>query len=243
MKTGILYGIGVGPGDPELIPLKAVHILEKIELVFTAASTKNSYSLAVEIARPHIPENAAIEKLDFPMSKEKSVVEKAWYENARRIAEKLESGKDAAFLTLGDPLTYSTYGYVLRHLKEGWPHLTMHTIPGITSYQAAAASLNLPLVEGEESMLIMSGVNGGDRLRQMADKADNVVFLKAYKNVKGICEALEEAGMLENSTAVANCSKENEKIYPDLKKLIEQKPNYWTLVLAKHGGRHDAGKR
>jgi precorrin-2/cobalt-factor-2 C20-methyltransferase len=232
MKTGTLFGIGVGPGDPELIPIKAIRILEQVDIVFTAASTKNDYSLAVEIARAHIPEKAAIEKLKFPMSKDRNVMEKAWHSNAGRIAEVLESGRSAAFLTLGDPLTYSTYGYVLRHLKAGWPHLVIQTIPGITSYQAAAAATNRPLVEGEQSLLIMSGVHGGQRLAGMPDKPDNVVFLKAYRNVTGICHALEDADMLAGSVAVVNCSREDQKIYNDLKALGKEQPNYWTLIIA-----------
>lgn len=232
MKTGTLFGIGVGPGDPELIPIKALRILEQVDMVFTAASTKNDYSLAVEIARPHIPEKAAIEKLSFPMSKDKMVMENAWRSNAGCIANALESGRSAAFLTLGDPLTYSTYGYVLRHLKAGWPHLAIHTVPGITSYQAAAAAINRPLVEGEQSLLIMSGVHGGERLARMADKPDKVVFLKAYRNVEGICHALEDADLLTGSVAVANCSRENEEIYNDLKALGQKQPNYWTLIIA-----------
>ena len=234
MTTGTLYGIGVGPGDPELIPVKAVRILGSVDRVFTAASTKNDYSRAVEIARGHIPESTVIEKLDFPMCKELAVMEEAWRLNAGRVADALESGQSAAFLTLGDPLTYSTYGYILRHLKAGWPHLKVVTIPGITSYQAAAASTNQPLVEGEESLLIMSGVHGGERFARMSEKPDNVVFLKAYRNVDGICHALESADMCGNSVAVVNCSRADEKIIQDLDLLREQQPNYWTLIIARH---------
>lgn len=234
MSTGKLFGIGVGPGDPELIPLKAVRILKFVDMVFTAASTKNDYSLAVDIAQSHIPAGTAIEKLSFPMSKDKSVMEAAWLRNARYIANALEAGRSAAFLTLGDPLTYSTYGYILRHLQAGWPHLDIHTVPGITSYQAAAAATNRPLVEGEESLMIMSGVNGGERFVRMTDKPDKVVFLKAYRNVAGICHALEDADMLAGSVAVTNCSQEDEKIYKDLKRLGEKQPNYWTLIIAGH---------
>lgn len=234
MTTGTLYGIGVGPGDPELIPLKAVRILQRVDVVFTAASTKNDYSLAVGIAQPHIPESAVIEKLDFSMSKDRQEKEKAWRRNAERIAEVLESGKNAAFLTLGDPLVYSTYGYILRHLQAGWPHLAIFTVPGITSFQAAAASTNQPLVEGEQSLLVMSGVHGGERLACMPNKPENVVFLKAYRNVEGICQALEAAGMIDNSVAVANCSRDNEKIYEDLRVLCQEKPNYWTLIIARN---------
>ncbi len=233
MKTGTLYGIGVGPGDPELLSLKAVRILGEVEQVFTAASTRNDYSLAVEIVRPHIRRDLPIEKLGFPMSKDRAVLEEAWRRNAARIAGVLETGRDAAFLTLGDPLTYSTFGYVLRHLRTGWPHLPIVTIPGITSYQAAAAATNQVLVEGEESLMIMSGVHGGERLQRLAEKPDNAVFLKAYRNVAGICDALENAGMLERSVAVANCSRENETIFADLRSLADQPPNYWTLIIAK----------
>ena len=233
MTAGTLFGIGVGPGDPELIPIKAVRILSHVTCVFTAASTRNCYSLAVEIARSHIPYQTPIEKLEFPMSKERSQMECAWHDNAGRIAEVLEKGQDAAFLTLGDPLTYSTYGYIIRHLKIGWPDLPICTVPGITSYQAAAAATNQPLVEGEESLLIMSGVNGGDKLAHMLEKPDNVVFLKAYRNVAGICQALESADMLDSSLAVANCSRENETIYSDLRALAQMPPNYWTLIMAK----------
>lgn len=238
MTTGTLFGIGVGPGDPELIPIKAIRILGGVDRVFTAASTKNDYSLAVEIARGHIPEHTVIEKLKFPMCRERVVMEEAWRHNAGRIAGILESGQNAAFLTLGDPLTYSTYGYILRHLQAGWPHLAVVTIPGITSYQAAAASTNQPLVEGEESLLIMSGVHGGERFARMPEKPDNVVFLKAYRNVGGICHALESADMRGGSLAVVNCSRADEKIIKDLGLLRQQQPNYWTLIIARQK-RHD----
>lgn len=232
-KTGTFFGIGVGPGDPELIPVKAVRILGEVDRLFTASSTRNDYSRAVDIARSHIPENIPIETLAFPMSRDQGVKERAWQQHAQRIAEVLESGQDAAFLTLGDPLTYSTYGYVIRHLHADWPHLPIVTIPGITSYQAAAAATNQPLVEGEESLLILSGVDGGKWLQHMPENPDNVVFLKAYRNVAGICRSLEEAGMDENSMAVANCSRNDEVVYKDLSVLQQQPPNYWTLIIGK----------
>jgi len=231
--TGTLFGIGVGPGDPELIPLKAIRILGKMEVVFTASSTKNDYSIAIDIARAYIPEDATIVNLQFPMSKDRSVMEKAWEENAGRVAAVLEAGQSAAFLTVGDPLTYSTYGYVLRHLKIGWPHLPATTIPGITAYQAAAAATNQALVEGEESLLILSGVNGGQRFSVLAQEPENVVFMKAYRNVDGICSSLEKADRLHTSVAVANCSREDEIIFTDLKTLREQRPNYWTLIISR----------
>jgi precorrin-2/cobalt-factor-2 C20-methyltransferase len=236
MTTGILYGIGAGPGDPELLPIKAARLLGAVDRIFTAASTRNEYSRAVEIVRPHIPAATPVEKLDFPMSKEHAVMESAWQRHAARIATVLEEGSTAAFLTLGDPLTYSTFGYILRHLKAGWPHLPVVTVPGITSYQAAAAATNRPLVEGEEALLILSGVHGGQRLAAMGALPENVVFMKAYRHVASITAALAQAGLAEGGLAVVDCSLESQKIYTDLQALALQPPNYWTLIIARRNG-------
>ena len=89
-QTGTLYGIGVGPGDPELIPLKAVRVLGTVNTLFTAASARNDYSRALEIARPHLSGQAIVEKLDFPMSKDRAVMERAWKKNAAHIAGVLD---------------------------------------------------------------------------------------------------------------------------------------------------------
>ena len=232
-STGTFYGIGVGPGDPDLIPLKSVKILNRVSIIFAAASTKNDYSQAVAIAKPHLPEDVSVRLLSFPMTKAIEEKQASWRSHAETIIAELEKGLDAAFLTLGDSMTYATYGYVLKYIQALAPHIPVVTVPGITSYQAAAARVNTPLVEGEESLLILSGVEGGDRLRQLSACAENVVFLKAYRNAGDITEALDEAGMLETSICVTNCGRENEEIITDLRELSRRPPGYWTLILAK----------
>jgi precorrin-2/cobalt-factor-2 C20-methyltransferase len=234
--TGTLYGIGVGPGDPELMPIKAVRILQSVDVVFAASSSRNDYSRAVEIARPFLPDAARVRMLGFPMSRDPAEKARAWDAHARTILQALKDGLDAAFLTLGDPLTYATYGYVIRSLKGMAPTLSPVTIPGITSFQAAAARINLPLVEGEESLVLVSGADGGRRIRQLSSGAQNMVILKAYKHTEDITAALEESGMLASSVGVANCSMENEEIIEDLRTLKEKPPGYWTLIIAKKNG-------
>jgi precorrin-2/cobalt-factor-2 C20-methyltransferase len=240
-KVGTLYGIGVGPGDPELIPVKAVRLMGRVEIIFTAASTQNDFSLAVEIARPYIPAHAVIHPLSFPMSKDLRVKQRAWHRHALQIVETLKTGRNAAFLTLGDPLTYATYGYMIRCIRELWPQAPICTVPGVTSFQAAAAATNTPLVEGDESLLIVSGVADGERLRRLAKCVENVVCLKAYRNMHGICDALEAAGLAQGSVAVADCSRKAEKIFYDLRALADQAPNYWTLIIAKKNPSAAAG--
>ena len=232
-KIGTLYGIGVGPGDPDLITLKSVKILNRVQVVFAASSTKNSHSLAVNIAKPHIPETTPIKMLSFPMTKDEKETRRSWAENSGIIINELIQGKDAAFITVGDSMTYSTFGYILKHIKASAPYVTIESIPGITSYQAAAARLNTPLVEGEESLLVTSGVKGGDRLRQFSVKPENVVLMKAYRNVKDIICAVDESGLFQDCVGISKCGLPGEEIVTDLKEFAVKPPNYWTLIIAK----------
>ena len=228
---GILYGLGVGPGDPDLITLKAGKILQHVDVVYVAGSTKNDHSLAVNIAKAHIPENTPIKLLRFPMTSDKGEKKRAWESHARTIISEIEHGRKVAFITLGDSMTYSTYGYLMKTVLDLAPHLPVVSVPGITSYQAASASLNRPLVEGEESLLLLSGARGGHRFRQCSACTENIVFLKAYKNVIDINDALDEAGCLETSVAVSNCSLPEETVTRDLRTLDGAGKNYWTLIL------------
>jgi precorrin-2/cobalt-factor-2 C20-methyltransferase len=237
-ETGILYGLGVGPGDPELITLKAARILNSADVVFAAASSKNTYSIAVNIARPHIPDLTPVKMMRFPMTRDRQKKESAWEANARMLIDELEQKKIVAFITLGDSMTYSTYGYVLRYVQRLAPDIPVISVPGITSYQASAAFLNEPLVEGEESLLIVSGVHGGDCVRRFGTQPENLVFLKAYRNVGDIAAALDEIGVLGNSIAVKNCGLPDQEIISDIRGLEGLPPNYWTLIMAKNKRRH-----
>ena len=228
---GKLYGVGVGPGDPELITVKAVRIIKTADIIFTAASPKNVYSLAVEIAAPYIPEKARVEKLFFPMTKDPEKTHTAWLENAKMIKKELEQGHAAVFLTLGDPTTYSTFGYILKKMSLIMPHADIETIPGITSFHAASARMNRTLVEGEQSLLITSGAFGGEPLRQ-SGAVENVAIVKAYKNIIDINRALKETGLDRNSIAISHCSRENEEIIENITDLEHRTPEYWTLILA-----------
>lgn len=230
-KTGKLYGVGVGPGDPELITVKAVRVIKSADIVFTAASTKNNYSLAVDIAAPYISETARIETLKFPMTKDETRSEAAWTANAQKIAHALTRGLTVVFLTLGDPVTYSTFGYILKTMKQVMPEADIETIPGITSFHAASARLNRILVEGEESLLVTSGAFGGNRIRDLR-QVENIAIVKAYKNIPDINAALKEAGMHKKGVAVSHCGREKEKIFNNLDDLETRSPDYWTLILA-----------
>lgn len=128
-------------------------------------------------------------------------------------------------MTLGDTLRYSTFGYIVRAVQKLAPQVSIVTIPGITSYQAAAARTNTPLMEGEESLLILSGVNGGAHLRERLTTTENVVFLKAYKHAQDIVAAVDEAGMRENSFGISKCCRVDEEIIEDIRGSITGIPD------------------
>ncbi len=230
---GTFYGIGVGPGDPELLTIKAVKILKRVAVVFTAASTKNDYSTAYEIARPYLPETTEVIPLPFRMTLNPSARRQAREKNAKKVLSVLGTGKDAAFLTLGDPLTYSTFSYLAQTLKEQDPRIPVRTIPGITSYQAAAARLTLPLCEGEESLLVLSGTRGGHTLKKAVTQADNIVMLKTYKNFSHILSTLEELNLLDQAVGVSRCGLEGEEVITDLHRFKNAHPPYFTLLIVK----------
>ncbi|OIO03329.1 MAG: precorrin-2 C(20)-methyltransferase [Desulfovibrionaceae bacterium CG1_02_65_16] len=230
-RYGTLYGIGVGPGDPDLLTLKAIKTLQKVDVVLAAASTKNEASLALSIARPHLGPQAETLRLNFPMTRDAGVLENAWRENADAVAKILDAGRSAAFLTLGDPLTYSTFGYLARALALR-SEAPVAVIPGITSYQAAAAATGRVLVESGESLAVVSGVADEDSLTRVLESAQCAVILKAYKNLPAIRRVLEKLGLGDSSVFVTRLGLEGEEILTGLRNLPE-KPSYYSLILVR----------
>lgn len=235
MKPGTLYGVGVGPGDPELITLKAVKVLNQVEVIFAASSSKNEYSLALENAQSHMLNGAEVVRLRFPMTREQDILDKAWEENARRILEFVQKGKDAAFITIGDPLTYSTFGYVMQTIQEMAPDVPVSVIPGVTSYQAATAAAQEIIAAQEQTFCVISGSKGGEHLKEVINKVDCVVMLKVYRYFDEILDTLEELGVMDRTTLVSRCGMENQVICKDPEEFRGKKVPYLSLMIVKKG--------
>jgi precorrin-2/cobalt-factor-2 C20-methyltransferase len=233
-RPGRLYGIGVGPGDPELVTLKAVRVLGRVEAVFAAASSKNDYSIAEAIVAPHLPAGRELTRLAFPMTRDKAVLDAAWEQNAAAMAAVLLSGRDAAFITLGDPLLYSTFGYVLPLVRARLPELAVEIVPGITSFQAAAARTGQVLAEAGENLLVASGIDDDGRLRRALEVADNAVILKAYRSFPRLRALLTSLGLARGTTFVTRLGHDGEAVERDLGKAPER-PHYLSLCLVKRG--------
>ena len=228
--TGTLYGIGVGPGSPDLLTLRAVEVLRRVDVILAAASPRNEHSVALSIAAPHLPENIQCERLDFPMTRDAAVLEESWRRNAEITQKILESGKSAAFLTLGDPLIYSTFGYLMRTLHAVAPHLNIEVVPGITSYQEAAAKTRTILCEGRENFMVIPGINNAAELDKALESADSAVILKAYRNAPVIRESLERAGKNGETLFASRLGLEGEATFQGLDAMPENPP-YLSLLL------------
>ena len=230
--TGVLYGVGVGPGAPDLLTLRAVNVLGKVDVILAAASPRNDYSAALETARPHLRPDVRMLRLEFPMTRDRAVLHEAWRVAAEETQKVLEGGENAAFLTIGDPLVYSTFGYLMQTLEQRAPHLPVEIIPGITSIQAAAARTGTILCENSETLRVIPGINSREELEKALDGADTAVILKAYRNLPAIVDALRATDRLDSCMLASHVEQPAERLRQGID-LEEGTPPYMSLVISR----------
>jgi precorrin-2/cobalt-factor-2 C20-methyltransferase len=234
-----LYGIGVGPGDPDLLTLRAVKVLDRIDVVFAAASSKNDFSLALKAAKPHVRDGVEVIRLSFPMTKDQALLKSAWQGNAEQVLGVLRSGRSAAFLTLGDPLLYSTFGYLLLTLRSMAPEIRVEIVPGITSMQAAASRAEVILTLSGESLALVSGTDGEEALALHLEKSDTVVVLKAYKNFAALLKTVRPY-LPEKDVLFASCLGSPDEILTSDIEHMPAEPNYLSLLIVSNKRRAEA---
>jgi len=230
---GTLYGIGIGPGDSELITLKGARLIGACPNLFVPKARTAAESVALSIARPLVGPAARIEELLFPMTTDREELARRWDDAATRIGRVLAAGEDACFLTLGDPLLYSTYIYLLRALRRAIPDLKIVTVPGITAFGAAAALTDFPIGEGKEPVTIIPAADDLTAVQRALEYGGTVVLMKIGKRLPEILELLEGKGLLENSVFVSHATMAEQRVETDLRRLKAEGPEtgYLSIIL------------
>ena len=230
MKKGKFYGIGVGVGDPENITVKATKKLHEVDVIVLPEAKSGEGSTAFNIVKEYVKAGVEQMFLEFPMIKDVEARKVFRKNNADKVSAELEKGKNVAFLTIGDPMTYSTYTYVLEHIADD---VEVETVAGITSFNSIAARLNVPLMIGDEDLKVVS-VNRKTDIYKEIENNDNLVLMKISRNFEKIKKAIIETGNKENAVIVSDCGKDNEVIYWDIES-VEEVPYFSTMILKKKG--------
>ncbi|MCI5568089.1 MAG: precorrin-2 C(20)-methyltransferase [Veillonellaceae bacterium] len=227
---GVFYGIGVGPGDPELLTVKSINAIKNADVLIAPKTEKKDGSVALTIAKPYLKRNIEIVYQVFPMVRNFAETD-AWENNKREILSFLNEGKNVAFLTLGDPMFYSTYIYIYRLLSN--EDVKIVTIPGVPAFCAIGSQMGMPIVEGNDILSIVPATADINKIRKAVDASDNVVMMKVYKNFPEIAELLDEEGMSENAVMVSRCGLSDEKQINDIMKHKDEPVNYLSTILTR----------
>jgi precorrin-2/cobalt-factor-2 C20-methyltransferase len=234
--TGRLYVLGVGPGDPELMTLKAVRILRQVATVFVPKGREEGSSLALSIVQQTVDlSDKEIIEAYFPMRKTRGSVaqddlDAQWQDTVKAVMERLNKGIDVAFITLGDPTIYSTFFYLHGRLLDLDPDISIEMVPGVSSITASAARSGTYLGIADDRVAVLPANYIGD-LRDVLMQFETVVLMKVSKVFSNIVSTLKEVDLLDKAVYVARVGMEDEKIERDLRKVREEDLNYFSIVL------------
>lgn len=223
---GIAYGVGVGPGDPKLMTLRAIELIRENDVIAVPGKEPKE-SVAYKIAAAVVPEIADKELVPvyMPMIKDRALIDEEHKKGAALLKKYLDQGKNVVYITLGDPTIYCTFSYLQHYLEaDGYP---VELVPGISSITAAAARLNLPLTEWDEPLHVLPAVHKTDAAM---DLPGTYVLMKSASHMKDVKETLQMSG--KDVQAVIDCGMPTEQVYRSLEEIPDD-AGYFALVIAK----------
>lgn len=231
--VGTLYGIGVGPGDPQYLTVRSTQILGNVKHVFYPSSSGTDESLALNVIEPYLGRCVKFHQLYFPMTKDQVELQKHWKEAAQQVWNVVGRGKDAAFVTLGDCTIYSTYMYLLRTLKETYPEIVFETVPGISSFQVAASLVDQAVSEGKERVALVPVNREVSNVEDALDHYDTVVLFKVGSKLPQVIDLLERKGLMDCATLFSYLGTPDQTIARSLRGVKREKIGYMSLMLIK----------
>lgn len=235
---GKLYGISVGPGDPELLTLKACRIINEVDILFCPVKKQDGESFAFEIIKPNLHNiKVQVVKLLYPMHYKEDELKKLWKENGAVISGMLKGERSGAFVTLGDSTIFSTFMYTLPYIDRD--QVDIEVIPGITSFCAVASAAALPLVEWEENLTIFPvRKNSAAMLSTAIANSDNLVLMKPASDREALIQALKENELDRKFVLVSKAGTKEERCITNLAELEKAEiPYLSTMIIKKNGFR------
>lgn len=233
MNYATLYGVGVGPGAPDLLTLRAVETLKRVEVLALPRSSDYGASMAWKIIEPIIGKVSGQQRLflTFPMSKEPSRLRSAWEVAFSKIGEHLECGRSVAFATEGDPSLYSTFGYLQREASQRWPGIRVEVVPGVSSITAVPAITGTPLADGLERIAIIPANYGVDDLVAILNAFDTTILMKIGSEMPSVVAALERTGLIDKAVYVAKATMREQRIERDLRQVRGERGDCFAMVI------------
>ncbi len=235
---GALTIIGVGPGDPELLTLKAVRVIRESKVIFVPKGRDDGSSLALSIVENAVSlAGKEIIEAYFPMRKTRaqgqdSELDQKWDATVKAIIDKINSGEDVVFITIGDPTIYSTYFYLHELIMERAPDAEIRFVPGISSINASAATAGIALSLANEKIAVLPA-NYLDELESTLEKFDTIILMKVNKVFNHVLELLEKTGLTDNAICVSRAGMEDEKVYRNIKAIDSSKLDYFSTMIVK----------
>jgi precorrin-2/cobalt-factor-2 C20-methyltransferase len=195
-----LYCVGCGPGDPELLTVRAVNLIRAAEVIFAPTAREGKPSIALSVVEQYVDKAAKAVSLVFPMVKDRESLKDYWRRNADEIASAVKSGKKVIYLTVGDPALYSTWIYIHRELKRNYPDVEVEIVPGVASMFAIANKAKISLAEGDETVAIVPACYDMERVKRAAAACDTMIFLKDGRYFDNVISMLGEAGFPDDAS-------------------------------------------
>ncbi|TKH04586.1 precorrin-2 C(20)-methyltransferase [Peribacillus simplex] len=232
-NLGTLYGLGVGPGDPELITVKAFRVIQESPVIAYPKKRKGSKSYAHRIVEVYIrPEEKDMLGLVFPMTKDQAILDREWNGTVEKVWQKLNEGKDVAFVTEGDPLLYSTFIHMMKLMQELHPEVEIKTVPGISSFNGSASRLGIPLADGDDHVAIVPARDDYEAMKKAIEDHDAVVFIKVAKVIDLMITVLKDLDLLEKASVVTKVTSDEEVIWK-VSELEGLELEYLTLMVVR----------
>ncbi|WP_455103664.1 cobalt-factor II C(20)-methyltransferase [Peptostreptococcus sp.] len=229
VEAGRFYGIGTGPGDSQLLTIKAAKTLDKLDILYLPQAKIGGESRVRKIVDPYLRPDLVLKERHFPMSYDSQEKRESWDAISKEIIDDVRHGKQVGFVSLGDPMLYSTYVYLLDRLID---RVEIETIPGLSSFSNIAASNNFSLAMDTDPMLVYPCTGSMEEIERMVDIFDSIVLMKVYKRCRPIIEMLEAKGLADKSIMVSNSAMEEELVYRDISQAKDlDSYSYFTTII------------